>query len=41
MRSFNERKKLHFYNEHNIHMSSKNYEGNGYGHDLDLLIDYN
>ena len=27
-----------FTNEQDIHMSSKNYETNGYEHDLDMLI---
>ena len=34
----NEPKNLHFDNESDIHMSSKNYEANGYGQDLDLPI---
>ena len=29
---------LHFDNEYDIHMSSKNHEANGYRHNLDLLI---
>ena len=31
--SVNEDKNHHFDNEDDIHMSSKNYEANGYGHD--------
>jgi hypothetical protein len=33
-----EHKKLHLYNEKDIHTSSKNHEAYGYGYDLDLLI---
>ena len=33
----NEHENLHFGNEHNIHMSSNNYEESGYDLDLDLL----
>ena len=29
---------LHFDNEHDIQSSSENYEENGYGHDLNVLI---
>ena len=35
--SANEHKNLHFNNEQNIHMCSKNYEESGYGLDLDAL----
>ena len=34
----NEHMNLHFDNVWNIHMSSKNYQANGYMHNLDLLI---
>jgi hypothetical protein len=34
----NKNKNPHFDNDSDIHMSSVNYEGNGYGHDLGLLI---
>ena len=34
---FNEHKNLHFDNEYDVHMSSKNYEESGYGLNLDSL----
>jgi hypothetical protein len=34
---FMEHKNLHFDNEYDVHMSSKNYEASGYGLDLDSL----
>jgi hypothetical protein len=33
-----EHKNRHFHNEEEIHMSSKNYEADGFGHDLNSLI---
>ena len=36
--SFDNLENLHFDNEYNVHRSSENHEGSGYGHHLDLLI---
>ena len=34
----NEHENLHFENEYDIHLSSKNYEATGYRRNLDFLI---
>ena len=39
IRPLNEHENFHFVYAQNIQMNSENYEANGYGHDLDLLID--
>jgi len=36
--TLNEHENLHFDDEEDIYMSSKNYEANGYRHDLDSII---
>ena len=37
-RDFNRHENLQFDNEADSRMSSENYQANGYGHDMDLLI---